>query len=153
METVRVDLRKLQVLNDRINQTIDALTQLRQSVHGFSPTVGSAGLSHSSGMGYANPYAAAYGIGSAIPQGIPSAAIGSMLGNPTAAQGFGTTPWGWSPVGLSHSSIQGIPSFGGISQLGGIEMNPWTRFVDQASAYRIAQSFPYAFAQMPVVAL
>lgn len=30
----KVDVRKLQVLNDRINQTIDALNQVRLSVHG-----------------------------------------------------------------------------------------------------------------------
>src|SRR3954467_8834355 len=31
----RVDVRKLQILNDRINQTIDALNQVRLSVHGL----------------------------------------------------------------------------------------------------------------------
>lgn len=35
----KVDVRKLQILNDRINQTIDALSQVRLSVHGL-------GLSH-----------------------------------------------------------------------------------------------------------
>jgi hypothetical protein len=36
METAKVDVRKLQMLNDRINQTIDALNQVRLSVHGMS---------------------------------------------------------------------------------------------------------------------
>ena len=31
----KVDVRKLQILNDRINQTIDALNQVRLSVHGL----------------------------------------------------------------------------------------------------------------------
>ncbi len=38
METVNVDIRKLQLLNDRINQTIDALNQVRLSVHGLQHT-------------------------------------------------------------------------------------------------------------------
>jgi len=32
----KVDIRKLQLLNDRISQTIDALNQVRLSVHGLS---------------------------------------------------------------------------------------------------------------------
>jgi hypothetical protein len=34
----KVDVRKLQILNDRINQTIDALSQVRMSVHGLGHT-------------------------------------------------------------------------------------------------------------------
>ena len=36
METARVDIRKLQLLNDRISQCLDALAQVRLSVHGLS---------------------------------------------------------------------------------------------------------------------
>jgi hypothetical protein len=36
METAKVDIRKLQVLNDRISQTIEALNQVRLSVHGLA---------------------------------------------------------------------------------------------------------------------
>jgi hypothetical protein len=36
METAKVDIRKLQLLNDRISQTIDALHQVRLSVQGLS---------------------------------------------------------------------------------------------------------------------
>lgn len=42
METAKVDIRKLQLLNDRINQTIDALSQVRLSVHGLAHTSGIA---------------------------------------------------------------------------------------------------------------
>ena len=35
METARVDIRKLQLLNDRIGQCLDALAQVRLSVHGL----------------------------------------------------------------------------------------------------------------------
>ncbi len=38
METVKVDMQKLQLLNDRIAQTIDALNQLRLTVHGIQHT-------------------------------------------------------------------------------------------------------------------
>ncbi len=40
MDTVKVDIRKLQTLNDRINQCIDALGQVRLSVHGLSHCAG-----------------------------------------------------------------------------------------------------------------
>ena len=147
METVRVELRKLQQLNDRINQTIDALTQLRQSVHGFQPASFAGGLQHTGA--YANPYAQSAvgnpyaGIASGI--GSPFA---PAIGSPFAGVSAAGTPWfgqaagiAASQAGLSHSSF-------------GAEMSPWTRHVDPASAFRIAQSFPYAFAQMaPVVAL
>ena len=53
METVKVDIQKLQLLNDRITQTIEALNQLRMSVHGI-------GIQHTSspfGYGvYGSPY-------------------------------------------------------------------------------------------------
>jgi len=32
----KIDIQKLQVLNDRINQTLEALNELQQSVHGLS---------------------------------------------------------------------------------------------------------------------
>ena len=38
METAKVDIKKLQALNDRINQCIDALNQVRLSVHGLAHT-------------------------------------------------------------------------------------------------------------------
>jgi len=42
----KVDIRKLQVLNDRINQTLDALNQVRLTVHG---------------LGHSSPYGQAFG--------------------------------------------------------------------------------------------
>ncbi len=38
METVKIDMQRLQLLNDRIAQTIDALNQLRLTVHGIQHT-------------------------------------------------------------------------------------------------------------------
>src|SRR5439155_8766707 len=40
METAKVDIRKLQLLNDRINQCLEALSQVRLTVHGLSHTAG-----------------------------------------------------------------------------------------------------------------
>ena len=59
----KVDVRKLQILNDRINQTIEALNQVRLSVHGLghsglqNPFLGQgqgSGMQH--GFGVPNPY-------------------------------------------------------------------------------------------------
>jgi hypothetical protein len=60
METAKVDIEKLQLLNDRIVQTIEALNQVRMSVHGLQgllphqqgrgPQFGSYGLSHTGGF-------------------------------------------------------------------------------------------------------
>src|SRR5580765_545566 len=57
----RVDVRKLQILNDRINQTIDALNQVRLSVHGLghtgmNPPGHGPGYGMQQGLGAQNPY-------------------------------------------------------------------------------------------------
>src|SRR5688572_4343689 len=44
METAKVDIRKLQLLNDRINQCLDALAQVRLSVHGLASGFGQQGI-------------------------------------------------------------------------------------------------------------
>ncbi|MFH0899890.1 MAG: hypothetical protein V2A73_04600 [Pseudomonadota bacterium] len=36
----KVDIRKLQMLNDRVNLLIDAVNQVRYSVHGIQPSIG-----------------------------------------------------------------------------------------------------------------
>ncbi|MCB0384852.1 MAG: hypothetical protein KDD43_05620, partial [Bdellovibrionales bacterium] len=38
--TAKIDVQKLQLLNDRICQTIDALNQVRMSMHGFTNGLG-----------------------------------------------------------------------------------------------------------------
>src|SRR5687767_13287487 len=93
METVRVELRKLQILNDRINQTIDALTQLRQSVHSFQPY----GLQHTNvGFGaQMAPFAAPFAMQ-------PQAGIGPQAW-PGAPVYGATNPW-LGQSGLSHTS-------------------------------------------------
>ena len=66
----RVDIRKLQLLNDRISQTIDALNQVRLSVHGLahSPQAGAYGVP------------GAFGTSSIGVQGLPGYAFGAPQG-------------------------------------------------------------------------
>ena len=67
METAKVDIEKLQQLNDRIVQTLEALNQVRMSVHGLQSAAraggqipgaqfGGYGLSHTGGFGQQNPW-------------------------------------------------------------------------------------------------
>jgi hypothetical protein len=113
METAKVDIRKLQLLNDRINQTIDALNQVRLSVHG---------LSHTSGINPNAPNvgAAAFGLGAGAQQGgfqqggfqqVPQVGF-PQVQQPGFPQGFGG--------GLSHTPL----FYGGVQ--GG--MNPYAAF-------------------------
>jgi len=114
METAKVDIRKLQLLNDRINQTIDALNQVRLSVHG---------LSHTSGINpnVPNVGTAAFGLGAGTQQG----------GFPQVPQvGFPQVP----QVGFPQIQQQGFPQVfgGGLSHTpqfyGGVQgggMNPY----------------------------
>ena len=111
METAKVDIRKLQLLNDRINQCIDALNQVRLSVHGLSQ-----GLSHTSPQGQAglnpgSPYSQGFGSNpfqtGVNPFGNP---FGQTGVNPFQQAGFGPMPIGQNPLsqgfapGLSHTS-------------------------------------------------
>ncbi len=79
METAKVDIRKLQLLNDRINQCIDALNQVRLSVHGLS----AASTGVQSGIGAGQNPAFEYGLG------LTHSGFGQ---NPFVQQGFGQSP-------------------------------------------------------------
>ncbi len=106
METAKVDIRKLQLLNDRINQSIDALNQVRLSVHG---------LSHTAGINPNLPNLPMTGFGQGIGQ--------QQAGFPQPQVGFPQVPMGFSQVqqgfpqpfagGLSHT-----PQFHGGGQTG-----------------------------------
>ncbi len=94
----RVDIKKLQLLNDRIVQTIDALNQVRLSVHG---------LQHSSGIAGVSPFAtSASSLGA---YGTPSIGAGIGLGAAGLGAGFGAvSPYAMmsaAPYGLSHTSL------------------------------------------------
>ena len=90
MDTVKVDIQKLQLLNDRIAQTIDALNQVRMSVHGIQHTQFS-------------PFAqvSPYGVPQTPFLGYPQPPFGAFQPMPYPTQ-FGSP---FTP-GLSHTSPQ-----------------------------------------------
>jgi hypothetical protein len=163
----RVDVRKLQILNDRINQTLDALNQVRLSVHG---------LGHTSGSGGANPFG---------PQGQTlgyQGGVGQSGWNQQQAfgqQGFGQQPFGMPGMGgqqgwLGHTGqtttqnpfaqylgLQGLqgqqpyfgqqqnPFLGGLSHSGPEIVEQ--RILEQRASdpQRLLQTFPFAFGLSP----
>jgi hypothetical protein len=112
----KVDIRKLQLLNDRINQTIDALNQVRLSVHGLGHTAGVPGQIPGFGMGV--PFGGAQqGFGQPYGQGFGA-------GFPNAQQAVG----GWGQ-GMSHTG--GAPGYGiGAFGVPGLQaQNPLTQLL------------------------
>ena len=167
METAKVDIRKLQLLNDRINQCIDALNQVRLSVHGLSQ-----GLSHTSpqgqvGLNPGSPYSQGFGS-NPFQTGVNPFAnpFGQTSVNPFQQAGFGQQmPIGQSPLnqgfapGLSHTSGQspfGQPGNPYLSALSpeAIEASQRPIWADPILTARITQTFPYAqFPVPPVVTI
>lgn len=155
METVKVDIQKLQLLNDRINQTIDALNQLRQTVHAYTPPV--AGLQHSMGTQFAPQFGQGYGLG----YGVASPVFSPVGLQHTMAQ-LGTTPgfgFGYNIAGQGYPIAQSfVPSaplgwwnpMGGLSHTGYVPRFETSR-LDPNTAMWIAQQFPYAFSATPPV--
>jgi len=105
VETAKVDIRKLQQLNDRINQCLDALNQVRLSVHGLSHTTGAfpqigqqIGQQQGGQLGFA---------------GVQDPRFGAQGINPLAQAGIGgfAQPYGAQPYGggLSHTGSIGQP--------------------------------------------
>jgi hypothetical protein len=173
METVKVDLQKLQLLNDRIAQTIDALHQVRLTVHG---------IQHSNPAGY----------GGFQQFGQPQQQWGQpqqQWGQPQQQWGQ-PTPFGFQgPMGITPIPMQGIQhsnpyqqnpyqqnpyqqQFGYLpqpfivpQQMGGIahsnpQLNPWNQQLNQLGQFgqfgqgfgqsvdpywqmRVAQTFPF----------
>ena len=124
METAKVDIRKLQLLNDRINQCIDALNQVRLSVHG---------LSHTSPQTAGLPYAGMTGIPGISPVSPFSAGAGA---------GFPGTFGQFGAFGLSHTNPESLENY------------PRPTWADPYLAARVAQTFPYVqFNIPPVVSL
>src|SRR5262244_4579806 len=123
METAKVDIRKLQLLNDRISQCIDALNQVRLSVHGL--TVSPAGTANPAfgygGFGQAPFGVPGFGLSHSAAIGNPFAPAGMAGGvsqavNPLlAATGFGQVPiggFGQVPIGgFGQVPIAGNPYF------------------------------------------
>lgn len=126
----KVDVRKLQILNDRINQTIDALNQVRLSVHGLGHTGGLQSQINplaylTQGIGMQPPY----GIGAqgGFPGGFGGLQQGGMQGFPGVIPGV--------PFGLQHSPFQQLqqinPYMNPFAQVGspwGQTGTPWGHF-------------------------
>jgi len=181
METAKVDIRKLQLLNDRINQTIDALNQVRLSVHGLSHT---AGINPN----VPNVGATAFGLGAGAQQGgfpqVPQVGFPQMqqAGFPQVFGGglshtplfFGGVQGGMNPYapwgvqgGLNPYAgigIGGVNPYlaqaGQIGQFGGLShstapesLEPFARpaWNDPLLAVKVAQTFPYAQFAVPPV--
>jgi hypothetical protein len=118
METVKVDIQKLQLLNDRIAQTIEALNQVRMSAHGIQHTV--------SPFGYGAPYA-----GFAPQLGVPQ-----QLG---FAPQFGAypTPYPGTPYpGMQSAVPYGVP-FGGVQHV-----SPLMPYTSNGISHTPAQTWP-----------
>ena len=143
METAKVDIRKLQTLSDCINRTIEALNQVRLSVHG-------GGLAHSAQMGLQGVETPAF-LGGGFNSNYPGAYT-SPFGWPQAAgmvPGFGNIGGvtGGFPnafgtnVGLGHTAFD--PRFAGVDPrvAWGFQNDPFTqaRFA-QAQQF---QTFPF----------
>lgn len=123
----KVDVRKLQVLNDRINQTIDALNQVRLSVHGLH------GLGHT-GVPPQLGFMPQQGFGFPQTQGWGQQGLTGGLGhtggvppqlNPltylTQGQGFGQQGYGQQGLGqqgFGQGYYPGIGGQGGFPQQG-----------------------------------
>lgn len=153
METAKVDIKKLQVLSDRINQCIDALNQVRISVHGLSQSnpfaqagiggLGAQNFGQVPGLSHTSPF----GIGLTNPMYPvnPYASLGAAQGPAGIGQlGFGQPGFFGQPgqFGLSHTSPEAIEAF------------PGSTWSDPYLAARVTQTFPYLkFAVPPVVAL
>jgi hypothetical protein len=113
MDTVKVDIQKLQLLNDRIAQTIDALNQVRMSVHGIQHTQWS-------------PFAqvSPYGFPQSPFVGYPQT-FGQFPPTPYPTQ-FQPTPFGSPFSGLSHTSPQTMQY---------TQYNPYTQYTPYTTPY------------------
>ncbi len=152
METVKVDIQKLQLLNDRIAQTIDALNQVRLSVHGIQHS--SSPMAYGQpygqpGFGYGTPFAQPYNVG--VPFAQAPFAQGPFVGSPfTPGLSHTTSPvgqmWGMpSTTGWGNTGVTQAwnTPFLGIGLGGGIGHTSY----DPMWQVRAAQTFP--FAQLP----
>ncbi len=161
METAKVDVRKLQMLNDRINQTIDALNQVRLSVHGMStggipgqipgqiPSQIPGSVQGGVPFGGGFPYGPGVGMQGLGVQGFGHTANPFVQGlNPYLQSPFGQTPVGFGQGNLLAQNpllaqLWGTSPWGQQNGFG--HSSPDTRGVgtDPFTQSRIAQTFPF----------
>jgi hypothetical protein len=138
METAKVDIRKLQLLNDRINQCIDALNQVRVSVHGLSHSSAGAGVPAGLPLTQAPLGQVTYGApigGGYAPGFVQQGVFPSYAPQPQTGIGVGFNP----ATGLSHTSAEGLD----------VRPPVWA---DPLMSARIAQTFPYLYLSISPVA-
>jgi len=147
METAKVDIRKLQVLNDRINQCIDALNQVRLSVHGLSHSTGASPFIQPGqspfAQGFPNPLS--QGFPNPLSQGFPNPLSQGYLPGFSHTGGWGATP-GFVPGAAPFAS-----PFMGLSHTSPEESFARPIWADPLLTARIAQTFPYAQYPVPPV--
>jgi hypothetical protein len=172
METVKVDMQRLQLLNERIAQTLDALNQVRQSAHGIQHTptgvapwqygvYGAAAVPpyattqtpYATGPFATSPYAAPFfaGIQHTASAFVPGAAL-----NPYAAPFAAVGPYGVVPApaafssplswGIQHSVPPTASAFGTPYAGNGISHTSW----DPSWQARQTQMWPTTQWQYPV---
>jgi len=152
METAKVDIRKLQTLNDCINRTIEALNQVRLSVHG-------GGLAHSAQMGlqgYGTPaffggFPGQYPGAFQSPFGFAQQATG-MVPNYANVAGLTGIQNGFAQnaVGLGHTGFDPRfdprvvgNGFGNVGNGFGNVGNGWDFTANPYGQSQIAQTFPF----------
>lgn len=139
METAKVDMRRLQLLNDRIAQVMDALNQVRFSVHG---------LQHSGPTLPFSPFHQPVGFG--FPQfGYPTQNIGFAQGLNTPAY---PQTWGVNPAGLGHTPFEALDPTAAW-RMGGLDPFTAAGRLDPIIAQRLAQTFPYAYSTVSPIAI
>jgi hypothetical protein len=176
METAKVDVRKLQLLNDRINQCLDALNQVRLSVHGLSHTqanpatagiagFGGIGAAGGTGAGYIDPRFTDPRFGYGMPpgaQGFGGQGFGGGLAHspylPTSAAAFPTP----GPLNIGAGMGTGVqagspfPAWNqpiGLSHTGLEAESLYNRplWADPVLAARVAQTFPFVQLGLPPI--
>jgi hypothetical protein len=161
METAKVDIRKLQLLNDRINQCIDALNQVRLSVHGLSGASAGAqaGIGAGQGAGFENVGLShtGYGQNPFTQQGIGFGTPSPFAQVPGQGwQGYfpGFTPVGFPQLGYPpQTGAFGVgvnPALAGLTHTSPETLGVFNRpiWADPLMTARIVQTFPYA--QLPI---
>ncbi len=111
--TARIDMQRLQILNDRLCHTLDALNQLRLSAHGFAPNYGQVSPS----LGFAPNYG----------HTTPNLGLAGNWQNPYAYvnQQYGYTPNVGVNYGVGYG--YGIPYNVGNPYLTAGTVSPWTQ--------------------------
>jgi len=160
----KVDVRKLQILNDRINQTIDALNQVRLSVHGLAHSgIQSPFLTQGyapQGPGMPNPYLfgmqspGSGGLGQIHGQlsqqglGFQHSPFTNPLFNPYITQGV-MNPWSQGQqipfAGTPWTGLGGVAGGfgGGLFHSGQDVVDRQIAEVRASDPQRITQTFPF----------